>query len=118
MPPGIFELEDDELEALLAEMEDALGAAAAAEQADALAAAEDADLAALVQDFQATALGSPRVPCPGAPASPFIGVFMARSGCNLGCVLRSSGCDSMSSLDYRFESRVEDAGCRPKQGLR
>ena len=66
VPPEVFELEDDELEALLADMEAALVEAAARDEADALAAAEDADLAGLVERFQATLLDSPRVPCPGA----------------------------------------------------
>ncbi|KAK9825172.1 hypothetical protein WJX81_001840 [Elliptochloris bilobata] len=61
---GMFELEDDELEALLADMEAALVEAAARHEADALAAAEDADLAGLVESFQATLLDSPHVPCP------------------------------------------------------
>ena len=80
----MFELEDDELEALLAEMEAALVEAAAREQADALAAAEDADLAALVQDFQAAALGSPRVPCPGARAPPIRLAFKTWNGVGWG----------------------------------
>lgn len=113
----MFELEDDELEALLAEMEAALVEAAAREQADALAAAEDADLAALVHSFQAAALGSPRVPCPGARASPIHLGFMAWRGCSLGCALRSSGLLQCVFFFQWLESRVEDVGCRRNQGL-
>jgi hypothetical protein len=62
----MFELGDDELEGLLADMEAALLAAALAGEADALAAAEAAELAGLARAFQATLLDSPAVPCPGA----------------------------------------------------
>ena len=91
----MFELQDDELEALLAEMEAALVEAAAREQADALAAAEDADLAALVQDFQAAALGSPRVPCPGARAPPIRPAFKARNGVGWGVAQEWCGAASL-----------------------
>ena len=66
----MFELGDDELEGLLADMEAALLAAALAGEADALAAAEAAELAGLARAFQATLLDSPAVPCPGARGGP------------------------------------------------
>lgn len=66
VPRGLFELEDDEFEALLVDMEAALLEAAMRDEADALAAAEAADLAGLVEDFQQAQLESSRVPCPGA----------------------------------------------------
>ncbi len=77
----MFELGDDELEGLLADMEAALLAAALAGEADALAAAEAAELAGLARAFQATLLDSPAVPCPGAAtlARAGTGVTLARA---------------------------------------